>query len=168
MGDALPTVSLGTHSMAIAAGFGHTCALTMGRTVRCWGLNADGQLGYGDTRNRGGNASDMGNALPDVGLGGVVVALSTGAHHTCAVVSGIGVKCWGRGAAGRLGQGGTANVGDDSNEVQNVEAVWWWSRGQVSSRFAKSLRLHVASGGYGVWVSPRAPAAVPVVVQQCP
>ena len=33
--------------------------------------------------------------------------------HTCAVLSGAGVRCWGYGADGRLGYGSTTDVGDD-------------------------------------------------------
>jgi len=36
--------------------------------VKCWGLNSFGQLGYGDTENRGDQASDMGANLLDVDL----------------------------------------------------------------------------------------------------
>jgi len=32
---------------AVAAGEGHTCGLTMGHTVYCWGFGADGELGNG-------------------------------------------------------------------------------------------------------------------------
>ena len=32
---------------AVAAGEGHTCGLTMGHTVYCWGSGADGELGNG-------------------------------------------------------------------------------------------------------------------------
>ena len=37
-----------------AAGFYHTCAVVNG-SVRCWGFNDYGQLGYGNTTNIGDN-----------------------------------------------------------------------------------------------------------------
>ncbi|RLB51360.1 MAG: hypothetical protein DRJ42_17010 [Deltaproteobacteria bacterium] len=36
----------------VAAGRGHTCAVTIGREVYCWGLNEEGQIGDGTTTNR--------------------------------------------------------------------------------------------------------------------
>jgi Alpha-tubulin suppressor and related RCC1 domain-containing proteins len=39
-------------AVAIATGYGHTCALLEDGRVACWGLNSVGQLGVGDTTNR--------------------------------------------------------------------------------------------------------------------
>ena len=36
-------------AVAISGGFDHTCALLDNNAVRCWGANADGQLGYANT-----------------------------------------------------------------------------------------------------------------------
>ncbi|HIG25022.1 MAG TPA: hypothetical protein EYQ49_03870, partial [Acidimicrobiia bacterium] len=49
MGDNLPAINLGTGRTAtqIVAGFYHTCALLDDATIKCWGLNSNGQLGYG-------------------------------------------------------------------------------------------------------------------------
>lgn len=67
-------------------------------TSQCWGVNAKGQLGLGDTINRGGpgNLSAMGNALPyvELGLGDeeTVVSLDCGNEHTCVVLTSGKIK----------------------------------------------------------------------------
>eukprot|EP01084_Bolivina_argentea_P138150 243288_1 len=64
MGNNLPEVDLGTgfNVTDIAAGDYHTCALSTLNTVKCWGYNSDGQLGYEDTNRRGDSGGEMGNA----------------------------------------------------------------------------------------------------------
>jgi len=54
LGCRLPPVDLGSHrATSIAGGFSHYCAVLDDGTVRCWGYNAYGQLGYGNTNNLG-------------------------------------------------------------------------------------------------------------------
>ena len=53
MGDNLIAVSLGTGRtatrIAVGMGYAFVCALLDDSTLKCWGDNAIGQLGYGDT-----------------------------------------------------------------------------------------------------------------------
>ena len=87
--------------------------------MKCWGRGNYGQLGYGDTNNRGDGPNEMGDNLPtvDLGNGKTVKILVAGGYHTCAVLNDDTVKCWGRWNNGRLGYGDTNNRGDGPNEM---------------------------------------------------
>lgn len=99
-----------TATIAIAAGGKHTCALMPGGTVECWGLNTNGQLGSGtltgpQTCNGGAACSTTPAAVP--GLSGVV-AIAAGSTHTCVLLPGGTVECWGSNAYGELGNATSA------------------------------------------------------------
>jgi hypothetical protein len=76
MGDDLPAIDLGSGRSAksIAAGGYHTCAQLDDGSVKCWGGNNYGQLGLGNTQNRGDGAGEMGDNLTAVDLGRFDVA----------------------------------------------------------------------------------------------
>jgi alpha-tubulin suppressor-like RCC1 family protein len=101
----------------IATGNAHTCALLSDGTVRCWGSNSAGQLGDGSTTSRSNPVQVLasGTAGTDPVVLGGVTQIATGNAHTCALLSGGTVRCWGRGGDGRLGDGTTT---DRSNPVQ--------------------------------------------------
>lgn len=87
---------------SIAAGGTHTCAMTAGGSVYCWGGNGSGQLGNDST-------TDASAPVAVVGLSGAATALATGYRHTCAATSG-GVQCWGYNVYGQLGDGSTTSA----------------------------------------------------------
>ncbi len=102
--------------VVVAAGAEHACALR-GGAVKCWGYNVVGQLGLGDTSNRGDAAGEMGVDLPVVQLGGTATAITAGYVHTCALLDNDAVKCWGHNDNGQLGLGDTAYRGDAAGEM---------------------------------------------------
>ena len=87
---------------ALAAGDGHTCALLQDGAVQCWGDNYFGQLGQ---------PGDPGTGLPSRGTPVSVAglspasALAAGTNHTCALLAGGSLRCWGDGSSGQLGDG---------------------------------------------------------------
>ena len=127
LGSALVGPDLGAHSVKqMALGRGHTCAILEDDTLRCWGSNDLGRLGHGDTTTRGDGAGEMGSALPITELGGSgkVSAVAAGETHSCALLSGGRVKCWGNNSSGQLGIGSTTARGGATGEMgDNLAAV---------------------------------------------
>ena len=127
MGDSLPAVALGTgrSAVAITGGYYHSCALLDDGSVKCWGQNASGDLGLGDTAVRGDGPGEMGNNLPAVALGSgrTAEAVTAGHEHTCALLDNATVKCWGDNSAGQLGLGDTVDRGDGAGEMGNSLAA---------------------------------------------
>jgi len=87
--------------VAVAAGGKHSCALTGDGAVWCWGWNLRGALGDG---------SNVDSPVPVrvAGLGGRAEALAAGWEHTCALLAGGAVRCWGWNESGQLGNASTS------------------------------------------------------------
>jgi len=84
---------------ALSAGyFYHTCGITAEGTVHCWGGNFSGTLGIGQP--------DGAYPLPTpVPLPGPAIMVNAGGVHTCALLEGGEVYCWGDNASGQIGVG---------------------------------------------------------------
>lgn len=94
--NAAVTVSGVTGATAISAGYYHTCAIVAGGAVKCWGQNKSGQLGNNSIVNAK-------TAVSVSGITGATALSASGVAHTCAVVAGGAIKCWGNNTYGQLG-----------------------------------------------------------------
>jgi alpha-tubulin suppressor-like RCC1 family protein len=88
-------------AVRIAAGVWHVCAVLSGGTIECWGENGLGTLGTGDAVSR---------AIPTLvhGIDGtdlVAAGVAATATHTCVILEGGSIWCFGSNAFGQLGSG---------------------------------------------------------------
>jgi alpha-tubulin suppressor-like RCC1 family protein len=93
-------VGLGSGVAFLSSGSAHTCAVTTGGGVKCWGYDVHGQLGDGAV-------SDSSVPVDVVGLSSGVSSVAAGAEHSCAVTTIGALKCWGGNYFGQLGDGTT-------------------------------------------------------------
>ncbi len=101
----------------VALGEAHSCAVLEDGSARCWGLSAVGvgQLAQGSTPLTIGDTP--GEAPVAISIGAErATAVAVGDGHSCALLDGGAVRCWGSNG-GVLGQGTTAAVGDQPGEV---------------------------------------------------
>jgi alpha-tubulin suppressor-like RCC1 family protein len=118
-----PTAVTGLSNVTqLALGGGHTCVLLADGTVKCWGANPTGELGYPTTAK----CTDPGDSTATVdcsrtptlvpGLAGVAQIDVAGEEqsletsgHSCALLADSSVKCWGANDNGQLGDGTNIN-----------------------------------------------------------
>ena len=102
----------------VAAGRNHTCAVRANGTVSCWGSNDSGQIGDGTSGI---------NRLSPVAVSGLsnAVAIAAGDAHTCALMAGGTVRCWGLNTSGQLGNGtfSSSSIPIPVSNLTNVVAI---------------------------------------------
>jgi len=100
VGHSVRTIQLGPNTSCAIGDFG---------SLKCWGYNEGGELGYGMTGNVGDDEAP--SELPDIDAGMVVREVAIGTNTICAREDDGAVKCWGSGILGYADYLGT--VGDD-------------------------------------------------------
>ncbi|CAE7405136.1 UVR8 [Symbiodinium sp. CCMP2592] len=116
MGLRLPPVDVGGGAIRhVACGSSFNCAVFEDGKLKCWGQSQYGELGYGYGVTRLGDLpGDMGTNLPpvDLGAGAFVESVACGMYHTCALLGGGHVKCFGQSTYLGLGEMSTTDMGD--------------------------------------------------------
>lgn len=102
-GTSTPTLVIGLQGKPteIVAGKDHTCALLDDGIVQCWGANHFGQVGNDEINN------EIYSPLEVSNLEDEAIAIAAGELHTCALLKGGNVQCWGYNSHGQLGDGTT-------------------------------------------------------------
>ena len=109
----------------------HTCAISTGNNVWCWGSDTNGELG------KGGSGSD--DSMPDhASFGGdnhghgAAIGIALGSQHSCAAFEDGSVYCWGDNTYGQLGLGDWDNRSSptqvdlgDGNSAASIAAGDW-------------------------------------------
>jgi len=94
------------YAVQLAGASYHTCATLNDHTAWCWGSNASGQLGGGDT-------SIQLSPVAVTALGCNVASVAAGGpnqdSYSCAVLLDGTVQCWGDNSHGQLGSGDMTN-----------------------------------------------------------
>ena len=107
---------------AVSVGALHSCVQLDNNMLKCWGANGAGQLGQGDTVQRGDQTGELGNSLNYIFVSGeaTVTSFASGRQHVCALLDTGIVKCWGDNTYGQLGQGNTIWRGDNAGEMDDA------------------------------------------------
>ncbi|MBC8068896.1 MAG: hypothetical protein IAG13_11230 [Deltaproteobacteria bacterium] len=94
---AAPTAIAITDPIDVALGRQHSCALSAGGAISCWGRGDVGQLGDGSGVQQ---IAPVAVALPPGA--GTAIAIAAGFHQSCAIDDLGALWCWGSNASGQL------------------------------------------------------------------
>ncbi len=131
----IPAMDPSARFVAVDGGVQFTCALDDLGSVWCWGRNEVGQLGLDSDEF----SIHPGSILAPVDLGAAATSISVGPYHSCAVLTGGAVRCWGLDQGGSLGVGRAGQeIGSAANPVASVDPV---------DLGAGSIAVAVSAGG---------------------
>lgn len=96
------TASLGHSYRSMGVSRNHTCGITFGDRIYCWGYGRDGQVGNGA-------AVDVVKVPVEVAGDHRFSQMSVGGLHTCGITLAGTTRCWGVNLRGELGDGTTTD-----------------------------------------------------------
>lgn len=143
-------------AVQIAAGADHYCVITSLGTMKCWGWNKYGQLGYGDTLNRGDSVASRGVALTPVNVDAnrKAMSLALGDAFSCALLDDGNVKCWGAGIGLWFAKNSNDHRGDAPGEMGDALPVFPVKAGlrisDLSAAFGNAC-ITFSDGTYTCW-----------------
>lgn len=113
-------VYLGNRALTVQLGAEHACAELADGEVTCWGVGADGRLGYGNTSSIGDDEAPWGAGNVLIRAHHEVKAIAAGGAHSCALRDDGTVVCWGSQGPvptipGVLGLGHKTPLGDNEH-----------------------------------------------------
>jgi alpha-tubulin suppressor-like RCC1 family protein len=100
---------------AIYTGAWHTCLLYSDQSIRCTGLNNQGEIGNNSYLNVSEPALAIGTVNP--------AALRIGNEHTCTLVADGRMQCWGSNYTGQLGDGTFGGFAEQPQFVHNISTA---------------------------------------------
>ena len=123
----------------LVTGGNHVCAIADNSSLYCWGYNAYGQLGLGNTDDQ--RTPQLVSQSTSLGFTQLYGAL----RHTCALTGAGSAYCWGYNSDGQLGIGNTTNA----NTPQALAATWTFSALALGSTSVSTYALPIrpAYGG---------------------
>jgi cysteine-rich repeat protein len=125
----------------VAAGGDHSCAIKADGTGYCWGYNNWYQLGSMWDGTGSASRADVIYTLTDA------KQISAGLEHSCALLNTGGVRCWGRGSYGQLGNGSS---GTGSSTKTPVTVSGLSDAVGVAAGSTHTCAVH-SSGGVSCW-----------------
>ena len=84
--------------------YGNTCIINSTKSLLCWGYNANGRLGLGNTTDQ---YSPVAVTFPNDGTVEKVAESGGFVSHNCAIMTNGSLYCWGKNLDGELGIGST-------------------------------------------------------------
>jgi len=119
--------------VTLSVGAQNACGLTANGDVYCWGNNAFGSLGQGDTTNR---ADPVLVPLP-----ARAVQVDLGFETACAVDELGGLYCWGRNAEGQAGQNDSVFAPLEPTSPLEVPSSVAWQKVSTGDGHVCALRV---------------------------